>query len=182
MSEIFGNGIISGVADLSVTADKIASKAVTTEKIADKAVTTEQLGDASVGAAKIKDGAVTRTKLARSVLTTPVLDVPSTYTAKLGDIGMVYRFNNINSDYVLNIVQSDTIPVGAAYAIYRHAAKSNKIVFGDTTKVAFMGESNLLVGPTFTIQESFGEIAIMKIAADDSYDYWKLSGAAEVVT
>ncbi len=190
------------LADIAVETAKIKDKAVTTEKIADKAVTTEQLGDASVGTAqldalavsaaklaasavetaKIKDGAVTRAKLARSVLTTPVLDVPSTYTAKLGDMGMVYRFNNINSDYVLKIVKSDTIPTGAAYAIYRHAAKSNKIVFGDTTKVAFMGESNLLVGPTFTIQESFGEIAIMKIAADDSYDYWKLSGAAEVVT
>lgn len=53
-----------GIANLSVTTEKIASKAVTTEKIADKAVTTAQLGDASVETAKMKDGAVTGLKLA----------------------------------------------------------------------------------------------------------------------
>ena len=83
-----------GIANLSVTTDKIASKAVTTEKIADKAVTTEQLGDASVETAKMKDGAVTGAKLAdecKNIIRENVALATSAFTADSTIEGASYK-------------------------------------------------------------------------------------------
>ena len=96
-------------------------------------------------------------------------------------MGKTLRFSGGNQDFVLNVIKDAQIPIGATYAIFKYAAKSNKIVFGNTVRVTFMGNSNYVVGPTFTIPESFGQIAIMKFASDNNYDYWHVTGPAEVV-
>lgn len=83
-----------GIANLSVTTEKIASKAVTTEKIADKAVTTAQLGDASVETAKMKDGAVTGEKLAdecKNIIRENVALATSAFTADSTIEGASYK-------------------------------------------------------------------------------------------
>ncbi len=150
--------------------------------IAAGSIKTADLADGSVVASKIKDEGVTRDKLSINALITPILTLPASYTVTRADTGKTLRFANGNQDFVLNVVKDDQIPVGATYAIFRYAAKSNKIVFGDTAKVTFLGNSNWVVGPTFTIPEAFGQIAIMKFASDNTHDYWHVSGPAEVVT
>lgn len=129
----------------------------------------------------LADGSVTRTKLAMDALISPIINLPPTSSIMSADVGKTLRFSNGNQDFVLNVVKDDRIPVGATYAIFRYAAKSNKIVFGNTVRVTFMGNSNYVAGPTFTIPEAFGQIAIMKFASDNTYDYWHVSGPAEVV-
>lgn len=129
----------------------------------------------------IIDGSVTRAKLANDALISPIITLPPTSSVMSADVGKTLRFANGAQDFVLNVVKDDRIPVGATYAIFRYAAKSNKIVFGNTVKVTFMGNSNSVVGPTFTIPEDFGQIAIMKFASDNTYDHWHVSGPAEVV-
>lgn len=145
-------------------------------------VKTGNIESGAVSTAKIADGAVTRAKLANDALITPIVTLPASYTLASADVGKMLRFSNGNQDFVLNVVKDNQIPIGATYAIFRYAAKSNKIVFGDTVRVTFMGNSNYVAGPTFTIQESFGQIAIMKFASDGTYDYWHVTGPAEVVT
>ena len=58
----------SGIADASVTAEKIADGAVGTAAIADDAVTAEKIADGAVGTAAIADDAVTADKLAMSAV------------------------------------------------------------------------------------------------------------------
>ena len=145
-------------------------------------VKTGNIESGAVSTAKIADGAVTRAKLANDALITPIVNLPASYTLASADVGKMLRFSNGNQDFVLNVVKDNQIPIGVTYAIFRYAAKSNKIVFGNTVRVTFMGNSSYVVGPTFTIPESFGQIAIMKFASDNDYDYWHVSGPAEVVT
>ena len=57
------------LADLAVTAAKLASNAVETAKIKDAAVTAAKIASNAVETAKIKDGAVTNAKVAAGVLT-----------------------------------------------------------------------------------------------------------------
>lgn len=148
---------------------------------ANGAVAAENLASNAVETAKIKDANVTRAKLANDALITPIVTLPASYTLASADVGKTLRFSNGNQDFVLNVVKDAQIPIGATYAIFRYAAKSNKIIFGNTVRVTFMGNSNYVVGPTFTIPESFGQIAIMKFASDNDYDYWHVTGPAEVV-
>lgn len=143
---------------------------------------TANLANGSVTAPKIADGAVTRAKLAQDALITPIVNLPASYTLASADVGKTLRFSGGNKDFVLNVVKDAQIPIGATYAIFRYSAKSNKIVFGNTVRVTFMGNSSYVVGPTFTIPESFGQIAIMKFASDNNYDYWHVTGPAEVVS
>ena len=172
----------SALKNLSVTSEKLNNGAVTTAKIASSAVINDSIANGSVSGAKITDGAVTRAKLAQDALITPIVNLPASYTLASADVEKMLRFSNGNQDFVLNVVKDAQIPIGATYAIFRYAAKSNKIIFGNTVKVTFMGNSNSIVGPTFTIPEPFGQIAIMKFASDNNYDYWHVSGPAEVVT
>lgn len=150
--------------------------------IATGSIKTADLADGSVVASKIGNGAVTRAKLAQDALITPIVTLPASYTVISADAEKTLRFANGNQDFVLNVVKDNQIPIGATYAIFRYAAKSNKIVFGNTVRVTFMGNSSYVVGPTFTIPESFGQIAIMKFASDNDYDYWHVTGPAEVVS
>ena len=136
----------------------------------------------TVKTGNIENGAVTRAKLAQDAFISPIVTLAPTSSVKSADVGKTLRFANGNQDYVLNVVKDNQIPIGATYAIFRYAAKSNKIVFGNTVRVTFMGNSNWVVGPTFTIPEAFGQIAIMKFASDNDYDYWHVTGPAEVVT
>ena len=145
------------------------------------AVAAKNLASNAVETAKIKDANVTRAKLAGDALITPILTLPASYTVIRADMGKTLRLASGNQDFVLNVVKDDQIPIGATYAIFKYSAKSNKIIFGKTVKVTFMGNSNSIVGPTFTISESFGQIAIMKFASDNDYDYWHVTGPAEVV-
>lgn len=156
-------------------------KTVTGAKIADATVSATQLASNAVETVKIKDANVTRAKLANDALITPIVTLPASYTLASADVGKTLRFSNGNQDFVLNVVKDAQIPIGATYAIFRYAAKSNKIVFGNTVRVTFMGNSNYVAGPTFTISEAFGQIAIMKFASDNDYDYWHVTGPAEVV-
>lgn len=145
-------------------------------------VKTGNIENSAVTTAKIANSAVTRAKLAQDAFISPIVTLAPTSSVKSADVGKTLRFASGNQDFVLNVVKDDQIPIGATYAIFRYAAKSNKIVFGDTVKVTFMGNSSLVVGPTFTIPESFGQIAIMKFASDNTYDYWHVSGPAEVIS
>lgn len=172
----------SALNDLSVTTEKLNNGAVTTAKIASSAVINDSIANGSVSGAKIADGAITRVKLAQDALITPIVNLPASYTVISADAEKTLRFANGNQDFVLNVVKDNQIPIGATYAIFRYAAKSNKIVFGNTVRVTFMGNSSSVVGPTFTIPESFGQIAIMKFASDNDYDYWHVTGPAEVVS
>ena len=172
----------SALENLSVTTEKLNNGAVTTAKIASSAVINDSIANGAVSGAKITDGAITRVKLAQDALITPIVNLPASYTLARADVGKTLRFSDGDQDFVLNVVKDAQIPIGATYAIFKYAAKSNKIVFGDTVRVTFMGNSNYVVGPTFTIPESFGQIAIMKFASDNTHDYWHVSGPAEVVT
>ena len=172
----------SALENLSVTTEKLNNGAVTSAKIASGAVINNSIANGSVSGAKITDGAITRVKLAQDALITPIVNLPASYTLASADVGKTLRFSDGNQDFVLNVVKDAQIPIGATYAIFKYAAKSNKIVFGDTAKVTFQGNNNWVVGPTFTIPESFGQIAIMKFASDNTHDYWHVSGPAEVVT
>ena len=171
----------SALEDLSVTSEKLSNGAVTTAKIASSAVINDSIANGSVSGAKISDGAVTHAKLAQDALITPIVTLPASYTVTSADAEKMLRFANGNQDFILNVVKDNQIPIGATYAIFRYAAKSNKIIFGNTVRVTFMGNSSYVVGPTFTIPESFGQIAIMKFASDNDYDYWHVTGPAEVV-
>ena len=135
----------------------------------------------TVKTGNIENGAVTRAKLAQDAFVSPIVTLAPTSSVKSADVGKTLRFANGNQDFVLNVVKDAQIPIGATYAIFKYAAKSNKIVFGNTVRVTFMGNSNWVVGPTFTIPEAFGQIAIMKFASDNDYDYWHVTGPAEVV-
>lgn len=137
--------------------------------------------EGSIKTADLANGAVTRAKLAQDALITPIVNLPASYTLASADVGKILRFSGGNQDFVLNVVKDAQIPIGATYAIFRYSAKSNKIIFGNTVKVTFMGNSDSIVGPTFTIPEAFGQIAIMKFASDNNYDYWHVTGPAEVV-
>lgn len=139
-------------------------------------------GATSIPTSAYQNASITRAKLAQDALITPIVTLPASYTVISADAEKMLRFANGNQDFVLNVVKDNQIPIGATYAIFRYAAKSNKIVFGNTVKVTFMGNSNSVVGPTFTIPESFGQIAIMKFASDNDYDYWHVTGPAEVVS
>lgn len=165
---------------------EIFTKTIPTKDINVAAVTVIVNGGIGKGitnaSADIADGSVTRAKLATNALISPVITLAATYTVIRADTGKTLRFADGNLDFVLHINRDTEIPVGATYAIFRYAAKSNKIVFGNTVRVTFMGNSNYVAGPTFTIPDAFGQIAIMKFAADDNYDYWHVSGPAEAIT
>ena len=170
-----------GTDPLTCQTGNYGDKTVTGAKMADGTVGATQLASDAVETAKIKDANVTRAKLANDALITPIVTLPALYTVASADMGKTLRFSNGNQDFVLNVVRDTQIPIGATYAIFRYSAKSNKIVFGNTTRVTFMGNSNYVAGPTFTIPETFGQIAIMKFASDNTYDYWHVTGPAEVV-
>ena len=138
--------------------------------------------NSSIPTSAYQDSSVTRAKLAQDAFISPIVTLAPTSSVKSADVGKTLRFANGNQDFVLNVVKDNQIPIGATYAIFKYAAKSNKIVFGNTVRVTFMGNSNWVVGPTFTIPETFGQIAIMKFASDNDYDYWHVTGPAEVVT
>ena len=181
-----------GIADLSVTTDKIASKAVTTEKIADKAVTTEQLGDASVGTAQIKDGAVTTAKLADLAVTRAKLAQDALYSPNVmlgsrdertivgSDTGNTF-IGNSSVNYVITVNKTDTIPIGAEFAFFLMYGGSIKIKFESTVKVGIAG-NDLTAGLTVVVSEKFAMVAIKKIETYGGYDTYIVTGPAEVVS
>lgn len=76
------------LANLAVTAAKLAADAVTTLKILDLNVTTAKLADLAVTTGKLNDLAVTAAKLAAdSVITAKILDLAVT-TAKINDLAI----------------------------------------------------------------------------------------------
>lgn len=171
-----------GIANLSVTTEKIASKAVTTEKIADKAVTTAQLGDASVETAKMKDGAVTRAKLAQDALYSPnvMLGSMEARTIVGSDTGNTF-IGNSSVNYVITVNKTDTIPIGAEFAFFLMYGGSIKIKFGSTVKVGIAG-NDLTAGLTVVVSEKFAMVAIKKIETYGGYDTYIVTGPAEVVS
>ena len=177
-----------GVADLSVTTEKIADKAVTTEKIADKAVTTEQLGDASVGAAQIKDGAVTRANLAQDALFSPWI-VSGSRNIVASDIGGTIQNNwEESATYTLTQALSATLPMGAELAVLRGGTYEKTIVSIVGSGIRFGIPDDMPGGPmypnaTLKITSYLGLVAIRKIAADNTNgDLWGVYGNVEVVT
>ena len=174
-------GTGSTTAQAARTALEITPANIGALSSANGAVAAANLASNAVETAKIKDKAVTRAKLANDALITPMVTLPASYTLASADVGKTLRFSDSNQDFVLNVVKDAQIPIGATYAIFRYAAKSNRIVFGNTVRVTFMGNSKYVVGPTFTIPESFGQIAIMKFGSNNDYDYWHVTGPAEVV-
>ena len=188
MREIFGNGIMGGVADLSVTTEKIADKAVTTGKIADKAVTTEQLGDASVGAEQIKDGVVTRAKLANDALFSPVVTVSADRDIAQSDLGktLVANYNSTGERRVLTLTQeiSTNLPVGFEFAVCRIYYSAYQIKFSGL-RVIFDGKQHSSKENTQSVDlpEVGTMIALKKFETNYSNgDIWLLTGNVEVVT
>lgn len=171
-----------GVADLSVTTEKIADKAVTTRNIADNAVTTEQLGDASVETAKIKDGVVTRAKLAQDALYSPNVMMGATEERTIvgSDVGTTF-IGNSSVNYVIAVNQTDTIPIGAEFAFFFMYGGSIKIKFGSTVKVGIAGNGPT-AGLTVVVSEKFAMLAIKKIETYGGYDTYIVTGPAEVVS
>ena len=183
MSEIFGNGIMGGVADLSVTTDKIASKAVTTEKIADKAVSTEQLGDASVETAKIKDGAVNHAKLAQDALSSPIKVFADTYALSAADIGKTLVCSASNESTVtLTAAASAAMPLGAEIALFYFWGSEFKIKGSGGVYFALPGKAALL-NSTLRLPEIYTLVALKKITVGvANKDVWTVQGDVEVVT
>lgn len=150
--------------------------------IATGSIKTADLADGSVTAAKMASKAVTRDALADEVLVTPIIQLNATSTITRAGVGKLLRMGNGSADYTINFAKDADIPLGATYPIFKNWAKSNKIVFASNCKVAFKGEPNYLLAPTFTIADTFTLVAVQKIASDSNYDYWYISGDVEVVT
>lgn len=198
-----------GVADLSVTTEKIADKAVTTEKIADKAVTTTQLGDASVGTtqldalsvtaaklaalavetAKIKNGAVTRAKLAQDALFSPYI-VSSSRNIVASDIGGTLQNNwEESATYTLTQAVSATLPMGAELAVLRGGTYEGTTISIVGSGIRFgIPDNDMPGGPmypnaTLKLKSYLDLVAIRKIAADNvNGDLWAVYGDVEVVS
>ena len=135
----------------------------------------------AVGTSKIADAAVTRAKLAQDALYSPFVTVEANTTIGSGHIGKKLRLSKGDTDYVINVQKDSTIPEGSEIGIYKHFARTGKIIFASNIKVALKGESAYLTAPTVSIVDTFTTIAIEKLGADSNYDYWHIIGDVEVV-
>ena len=143
-------------------------------------------GDISVtedGEMQIEDGVVNRAKLANDALYSPIISASVAMTINNSHTGKTIRMVNGNGDFVIDVAKDANIPVGAEIAIMNNFSKSNIIVFGAGVKACWVGcGSNYATSPKLTIPEQFSMIALKKISSDASFDYWLVTGAAEVVT
>lgn len=158
--------------------------AVTTAIIADGAVTNSKLGYRAVTVDKVADNAITRQKLNDDARYSSIYNVPAsapTVTLSTDYLGKTFRYSSGTTDYIINIVKDANIPVSAEIAVFNNWSKTNKIVFGSDAKAAVVGQSNYLTGATLTIPDTFGMIALKKIASDTDHDYWLVTGNVEVV-
>lgn len=79
------DGIVttSKLADLAITAGKIASGAISATKLADGAVTNSKLGPLAVDASKIASNAITETKISDDAISTPKLQANAVVADKI---------------------------------------------------------------------------------------------------
>lgn len=155
-------------------------KTVTGAKMTDGTVGATQLASNAVETAKIKDAAVSRAKLANDALYSPLayLNVTTEITVNAMDIGKTFYGNN-NYNYVITVNKITGIPTGAEFAFF-HRDGTMKIVFGSNVRVYMVG-SNMLSAPTLSIPEKNAMVAIKKIDSYDGFDYFLVTGPAEVV-
>lgn len=158
-----------GVADLSVTTEKIADKAVTTRNIADKAVTPGQLGDASVGTEKIKDGAVTRAKLAQNALISPTKwIITSPYNVVADDLEKTLICDGKLTTVQINISNElfAALPTGGSFAIIQWSTSSSTsltITLGSDYWLNKEGERGGTKGGSITTNNARTMIVLKKI-------------------
>ena len=181
--------------DVNLTADKIAisstdatpvsealnrRQTVVTSDIDNGAVTNTKLATSAVSTDKLADAAVTRAKLAQDALYSPFVTAEANTTIGSEHIGKKLRLSKGDTDYVINVQKDSTIPEGSEIGIYKHFARTGKIIFASNIKVALKGESAYLTAPTVSIVDTFTTIAIEKLGADSTYDYWHILGDVEV--